>query len=170
MKKQILLKQFTHTILPSAVIAAKELTTGSEHYPNDPLALTVDIDFEKGNVKLEGDWHFMMTCNRDAEPAWFNYHTGKVCIEAGILPSSVINLADEKNDGVVFVLEGNIKDISNNVNACFGLLVLNKIAGPDKMKSGLWHICFYLYDNSNEECEIAFKLPVYVSRSELVLN
>jgi hypothetical protein len=82
----------------------------------------------------------------------------------------VINLADEKNDGVVFILKGNIKDISNNVNACFGLLVLNKIAGPDKLKAGLWHICFYLYDNSNEECEIAFKLPVYVSRSELVLN
>src|SRR5450432_2158387 len=110
MKTPLLLKTCSHSIFSPAVIAAKVSAEENHPYDNQAPSVTATIDFENGNFKLEGDWHFMMTCNKHAEPEWFNYHTSKVCIETSIYPSSIIDLSDYKNDGAVFILEGNIKD------------------------------------------------------------
>jgi hypothetical protein len=170
MKAPILLKTFSHSVVAAAfssvVIASKELTEGY----NYPASLTADIDFEHGSFSIEGDWHFMMTCNRHAEPAWFDFHKQRVSIEGSIYPGFIIDLSDDNNDGAVFILEGNIKDVNNNISACSGLLVLDKIIENNSLAVDTWNISLYLYDNSNEDCEIALKIPVFVSHAGILSN
>ncbi len=171
MKAPILLKTFIHTIFSSPVIAAKESREGSNDYENHTPSLTADINFEQGSFRVEGDWHFMMTCNKHAQPEWFDYHTRSVSIEGSIYPSFTVDLTDDNNDGAVFILEGNVKDNQNKDSACSGLLVVDRIFQHTKQFVDAWNISFYLYDNnSNEDCEIAFKIPVFVCRSNIKLN
>jgi hypothetical protein len=170
MKGPILLKKFNHVIFPSAVITAKETTAGSTDYDNHGSSLTADINFEQGTFEVKGDWHFLMTCNKHTQPEWFNYHTRSVRIDGSIYPSFTVDLNDNLNDGAVFILEGNIRDHHNTGSACSGLLILDKIAQNNNPSADTWNISFYLYDNSNEDCEIAFKIPVFAGQPNSKLN
>jgi len=60
MKQQEILRQFACSIPASAYILAElKLDEIAEHIP----LLNVNIDFENGNLKIEGDWHYMMASN-----------------------------------------------------------------------------------------------------------
>lgn len=170
MKAPILLKTFSH----SAVAAAfSSVATGTKELPegdNHRSPLTAGIDFECGRFSIEGDWHYMMTCNRHAEQASFDFHKQRVSIEGSIYPGFTIDLSDDNNDGAVFILEGNIKDINNQSSACSGLMVLDKIIENNTLAVDTWNISIYLYDNSNEDCEIALKIPVFVSHTIALSN
>jgi hypothetical protein len=164
MKAPVLLKTFNHAVFASAV-----LTGSAPENSFQPSLLTADINFEEGSFRLEGDWHFMMVSNKHAQPGWFNCHTERINIEASIYPGSSIDLSDDDNDGAVFILEGNIKD-SNNFTACSGLLVLDKLTEQHNHAGATWNISFYLYDSNNDDCEIAFKIPVAVCPADTRLN
>jgi hypothetical protein len=167
MKKPVLLKQFEYSILPSvfALAGAKKKCTVAEHLP----LMKVAIDFENGNLKLEGDWHFMMVSNKHNEPNWYNYHKGRVQIETAIYDSFTINLADPGNDGLVFPLDGTIKE-GGFLGSCSGLLVLDNVRGLNGLISDQWNISFYLYDLQFNDCEIKFKLPVYIANNDGMNN
>jgi len=167
MKAPVSLKTFTHVVYSSAVMAGKEPVQGI-HNENNASLLTADINFEQGIFRLEGDWHYMMTCNKHTEPGWFNYHQQRITIKAGICPGCSIDLLDDNNDGAVFIIEGNIKD-NNDLTACSGLLVLDKTTGNNR-DVDTWNISFYLYDNDNDDVEIAIKIPVLVYPPETRLN
>ena len=162
MKKPILLKQFGYSIQPSvfALASVKKSHIVAEHMPLMKLV----IDFENGDLKMEGDWHFMMTSNKHNESSWFDYHKGRVQIETAIYSSSVINLNDPENDGLVFPLDGHIRD-GNYIGSCSGLLVLDNARGRNGLISDQWNISVYLYDLQFNDCEIKFKLPVYTAKA-----
>ena len=164
MEVPILLKTCNHEVFTSAVIAGKELCDSAQ-----PSLLTATINFELGSFRLEGDWQFMMTANKHAQPEWSNCYSERITVDASIYPGLTIDLSDDENDGAVFILEGNIRD-NDNLAACSGLLVLDKITEGCKQAAGKWNISFYIYDNGNEDCEIAFKIPVYVFPSDSRLN
>jgi hypothetical protein len=105
MKQQKLLKRFEYSIPPSAIVSAdvKKDHIAAEHLP----LMKVAIDFENGNLKLEGYWHFLTASNVDNEANTFTYHRDRVQIETDIYPSLVVNLNDVKSDGLLFPLEGN---------------------------------------------------------------
>lgn len=130
-----------------------------------PLA-EIKFDFENGIFILEGDWHFMMAANRHAEQSWFACHRERVKIETSIFPSEVIDLADARNDGLAFALEGTLKD-GTYLSNCTGLLILENTKRRNEFAGLEWNLIFYLYDAMNNECEIRMKLPVYaVSENE----
>lgn len=160
MKKPILLKQFRYSIPPSVIALAgiKKNHIVAEHLP----LMKVAVDFENGNLKLEGDWHFMMASNKYNEAGWSDYHRGRVQIETAIYASLAIDLNDPENEGLAFSLEGTIKD-GNCLGSCSGLLVLDNARGLNGLISDQWNISFYLYDLQFNDCEIKFKLPVYTA-------
>ena len=160
MKKPILLKQFRY-VIPTSVFALARVKKNhfvAEHIP----LMKVVIDFENGDLKMEGDWHFMMTSNKHNEANWIDYHKERVQIETAIYSSLVINLNDPENDGLVFPLEGHIRD-GNSLGSCSGLLVLDNARGRNGLISDQWNISVYLYDLQFNDCEIKFKLPVYTT-------
>jgi hypothetical protein len=156
MKKQILLKQFEYSIPPSvnALTGIKRKVAG-EHLS----LMEIAIDFENGRLNLEGDWQFMMASNKQHEASWFSYHRERVKIETTIYPASAINLNDPCTDGLMFPLEGNIKD-GMYLSACSGVLIVDNVRGNDDPISNQWNISCYIYDNQIDDCEINFNLPV----------
>ncbi len=161
-----LFKQFNYCVSPAA-LPAKYSENKSACIPSS--LVNVNIDFEHENFKLEGDWQYMISSNKHAEENWFDCHKQRVSVEANIYPGLAIDLTDDKNDGLVFIIEGIIKDETNTGN-CTGLLVLDKEIAIDEPTINKWNLSFYLYDNTNSDCEIAFKLPVYGRQANNYVN
>ncbi|MEP7374273.1 MAG: hypothetical protein ABI675_12835 [Chitinophagaceae bacterium] len=158
MKKSSLLKQFNYSIPSSALVLTgmKQNHIAAEHLP----LMNVAIDFENGILKLEGDWPFMIASNKHNEASWFGHHRERVKIETTIYPAFAIDLNDPESDGLVFPLEGNIKD-GNQPGSCSGLLVIDNVRRNNGLIGNHWNISFYLYDAQFDDCEIKFKLPLY---------
>jgi hypothetical protein len=139
-------------------MAVKKNHIVAEHLP----LMKVVIDFENGNLKLEGDWLFLMASNKYNEVRCSHNHRERVQIEATIYASAPINLDDTENNALVFPLEGTIKD-ADYLTACSGLLILDSVPGFHKSTGSQWNTSFYLYDLQFDNCEIKFKLPIYTT-------
>ncbi|MFM9911175.1 MAG: hypothetical protein ACKVOW_17680 [Chitinophagaceae bacterium] len=158
MKQALLLKQFNYTIPASALALA---LVNKNHVVAEILPLmNVNIDFENGVLNLEGDWQFMIACNKHNEKNWLKYHRERVAIQVAIYADVEINLNNSYMDGLVLALEGSIKD-GNCLSSCSGMLVIDNERGNNGLLSKEWFISFYLYDLQFEDCEIKFKLPLY---------
>jgi hypothetical protein len=162
MKGQLLLKQIEYFIPASSLAMAglNENHIAAEHLP----LMKVNIDFENGVFRLEGDWQFMMASNKYNEASSFSYHRERVKIETAVYPAFAINLNDPYCDGLVLPLEGSIKD-GNYLGSCSGLLVIDNVRRSNGLISNQWNISFYLYDLQFEYCEIKFIIPVYDLRN-----
>lgn len=167
MKKQSVLKYFEYRIQPPAMTLAE---TSGKHVAIQHMPLMkVAFDFEKGKMKLEGDWHFMINANKHNETNWFTGNRERVRIDASILPVFPINFDDPATDGLMLPLEGKIND-GESIGDCSGLIVLD--AKQDNKKSGVseYRLSFYVYDLQYEYCEINFKLPVFNNLAESEIN
>ncbi|MFT3937020.1 MAG: hypothetical protein QM726_25565 [Chitinophagaceae bacterium] len=165
MQTPVLFKTFNYSIVP----ATADTQSAEEKAVTLQQALVdVNIDFEHEDFKLEGDWQYMMAANKHAEENWFNCHN-RVSIKASIYPGTTIDLTDDKNDGLVFLIEGTIKD-NENTDSCSGLLVMDKIVNDNETTLNKWNLSFYLYDSAHDDCEIAFKFPVYGKPANDLLN
>jgi hypothetical protein len=162
MAKPTLLKRLEYAI-PASAEALAEIRPGRVVTERAPV-MKVNIDFEKSSLKLEGDWQLIIASNNYHEKTWLSYHKERVKIRTSIYPGTVINLEDPKYDGLVFVLEGNIKD-GKITGSCSGLLVVENSRVDNGPLSDHWNIIFYLYDLQFDEWEIKFKLPVYINKS-----
>jgi len=167
MKQQEILRQFAYSIPASAYILSelKLNELKAEHLP----LLNVFIDFENGNLKLEGDWLYMMASNKLNKETCYTYHKERVKIKSAIFPALAINLDDPNNEGLAFAIDGKITD-SESSSACSGLMVIDNIRGSDGQPIGYWNISIYLYDIQLVDCEIKFKLPVYLVNGKIYDN
>jgi hypothetical protein len=167
MEKQILLKEFQYSIPPSSLVKAalKKNPLAVEHLS----LMHVNIDFENGRLQLEGDWKFMMASNKYNEGLEANCSRQRVKIEMFIYPATVINLNDPFSDGLIFPLEGIVKD-GNCKSSCSGMVILDNIFSNDGSISNRWNISFYIYDLEFDCYEIKFKLPYYPGKCTPYLN
>lgn len=158
MKKQLLLKKFEYVIPASALSLA---VVNRKYIPPAHLPLMkVIIDFENGQLKLEGDWQFMMTANKHNDANCLSFHRERVKIETSIYSKLVLDLDDPYSDGLVLPLEGSINDRSF-ASPCTGLLVIDNAGDSNRLISDQWAISFYLYDIQFDNSEIKFRLPLY---------
>jgi hypothetical protein len=111
----------------------------------------------------------MMAANRHNEVSCFTCHRERVKIETAICPAVIINPDDPNNDGLVFAIEGSIRD-GDCISGGSGLLVIDNIPGSNGPASGQWNISFYPYEEQTDDCEIKFKLPVYLRERNFQLN
>lgn len=161
MKTNTPLQRFEFAIMPAASLVS--LYENENHPVADHLPLMrVNIDFAKGRFLLDGDWQFLVSANIRSRSAWFSYHEGRVTVELSLFYSSVIDLSDPFSDGLVMVAEGLIND-GSSINACSGMVILDKLTHPEKSGDHGWDITFYLYDYQEDKCEIKFKLPLYLN-------
>ncbi|HMF72070.1 MAG TPA: hypothetical protein VK616_11370 [Flavitalea sp.] len=161
MQTQNIISSFEYTAVPSVTMASFVKTARRPVAGHLPLML-VKINFKDGKLILEGDWHFLVASNKHTNPYWFSLHSGRVGVVADIYPAGVIDLDDYNNDGLVFQMEGIIKD-GSSLNSCSGLIVLDKIRTSTGISTHKWDISFYLYDYEVNNCEIKLKLPVYTT-------
>lgn len=163
-----LLSRFEYSIISSPVVMPqgnlKQEYVRTLHLP----LFSIRVDFEKGMLCAEGDWHYMAAYNKRSELHWYSFYTGRVSVEARLHKAFTVNLEDNRSDGMVFPFKGKIKDGAVS-NSCSGLLVINK----DNREGGLadeWSIVLYLYDYQFDSCEIIFKLPLYIHSVNADLN
>ena len=161
MEINVRLQQFEFAIMPpTSVVQMSEYKnySGGCHLP----LMQVNIDFAKGKLLLEGDWGFMVYANKHARPEWLSHYKGRVTIDVSLYPAAAIDLLDPFNSGIVLPADGTINN-GRIVNSCSGLVILDKLSGSQKIGGHGWDIIFYLYDYHLDECEIKFKLPVYLN-------
>ena len=159
MQTENTLANFEYSVVPSKKMVSFAKTSGYLVAAGLPLLL-VKINFKNGKLSLEGDWRFLLASGRNADLYYVTFHSRRIGIEADIYPAGAIDLNDNSNDGLVFPVDGIIKDESS-LNSCSGLIVLNKIRTASGISTHKWDISFYLYDYQVDNCEIKFKLPVY---------
>ena len=140
-----------------------EMTTAKANMTN------VNIDFEKGNLFLEGDSQLVLYETRRSRLARSAFRKGRIKVNATIFPGVKAHLSDVAGSELVFSLEGLLED-GKTINTCSGLLVLNnpgtrKGIGPEK-----WHLSVYLYDNYNDKREIKLKLTMHYVTKNAELN
>jgi hypothetical protein len=143
----------------SIAIPAMPKKVNKSYSEQQPL-MKVALDFENGKLKMEGDWQYMMAAHKTNDDAWVNYNEERILVDAAIFPSFVINLSDEESDGLVFAVEGCIKDGAIN-SYCTGLLIVESIPNRTGFNEQQWNITFHLYDLQIKNCEVIFKLPIY---------
>jgi hypothetical protein len=159
MKQDHLLRNFEYSIIPAS---KKFASAGSHKYHADYLPLMqLKIDFSHGRFLLSGDWQFMIESNIHGNNNRILLHRKRVEIDLEIYPFCLIDLNDNSNDGLILSMKGTLND-GMQVSSCTGMVVFENTWVDDETKNNLWQLSFYLYDYSNENSEIKFKLPVYL--------
>lgn len=167
MKAQPLLRQLQYKSTATSLATAGNKNTKQigGHLP----LVKVNIDFEEGKLLLKGDWQYIVAANKHNADSWYMYHREQVTIHASIFEASPINLNNAENDGLMFPLEGSIKD-GSCIGNCSGLLVVDNVRNKNGQLGKQWNVTFYLYDTLYNNCEISFKLPVYQDDGKFFFN
>jgi hypothetical protein len=167
MQNPILLKQFEFSMPPAAFNLAGN--TEDMDVPQHLPVMSVRIDFENGKLMLEGDWQFLVQSNKHNSSKWLMYHSSRVQIQTSIYPETTINLSTTDADGLVFPLEGFLRD-ENGLAGTSGLLIVDNEKNTKGAMSNWWNISFYLYDYQFDVCEIKYKLPLFVNNETDEMN
>ena len=167
MKKQQLLRQFEFTI-PASSLATSGVKQNDIIRSHLPL-IVVNIDFEKGEVLLEGDWKFMMAVNRLNESSSIRKQRDRVTINTGFSSGFSVNLADDESDGLMWPLQGKIKD-GDSVSNCIGLLKLDNMRQKDGSIGTQWDISLYIYDMLFDDTEIVLRFSICILSDNTALN
>ncbi len=148
MKQQIPLRRFEYCIAgPDATATGRKIW--DKHSIEMHIRLTtIDIDFEKKNLCLEGEG---------------------IKVNTTIYPGFGIDLSDKASDGLVFSLDGTLDD-GKTISSCSGLLVLHSAMEKKDRNGSDWHLALYLYDNYNDEREIKLNLTMWPFAKNAELN
>ena len=139
MKQQIPIRRFEYFNADSA--------TPDLHF----RLMTVDIDFEKRTLSLEGV-------------------SGEfIKVFATICPGPGFRLSETGDDGLFLSLDGVLED-SKTVSSCNGLLMLHSRPEKQGWNGGEWCLVIYLCDDYNERREIRLNLPMWPVSENAVLN
>jgi hypothetical protein len=107
-----------------------------------------EIDFEKGNLALEGEG---------------------IKIKTTIYPGFSVDLSDKTNDELVFSLQGIMED-GKTINSCSGLLVLYCSTEKKARADVDWRVAVYLYDDYEGDREIKLNLTMSLLTGNPELN
>lgn len=167
MEKQLLLKRIQYSIPSTSLAWAGNIR---DHLVTEQLPLMrVQIDFEKGELELEGDWYFLMMANAYLDESWLPFHRDRVLVKTAVYPAFSIDLNDPESDGLIFPLEGTLQD-GSCLSGCSGLLVLESTRITNGVVRNQWNITCYLYDSHFDEGEIKFQMPLYISEGNKNYN
>jgi|ThiBioDrversion2_2_1062182.scaffolds.fasta_scaffold00249_108 hypothetical protein len=130
--------------------------------------LNVQIDFQNGQLLLDGNWKFIMGSNNQAEEHWFNAHSETIRLSASLFPGKAVDLADT-TAGAAFAVEGILSDRDGEIE--YSGLLLMELAKENKTPgTKCWNISLYLYNSGSDDCEIKLKWPVYTAAEFAELN
>jgi hypothetical protein len=153
------LRQFHYSVSSSA------LAVSEENYPDQQVdqrpLLNVVIDFEKGDLLVEGFYTFIMAFNQQCQLHRYRPDAERLKIIASILPACTLDLEDPQINGTVCNLKGIISDEYSR-SLCSGLLVIDTIGEKVGLYQQQWNIKLFIYDIQFDNCELQFKLPLFL--------
>jgi hypothetical protein len=171
MEHQQLLRSFEYSILHSEDVSPRKsfFRRDKDRASASTPLVTVRIDFEHGNFFLEGSWKFMMASNKNVRQSRAARKRERVRVKSALYPSLPLDLADENNENFFFTLDGVIQDDAM-LSSCSGMLIVQQIRYTDGGLTGEWMLTFYLYDVTENGCEIKFNLPMLPEQHYTGLN
>ena len=154
-----MLRQFHYSVASSALAISEEkyLNQRADHRP----LLNVAIDFERGDLTLDGCYAFMMAFNQQDQLHRCRSKAGRLKINVVLHPACTLDLHDPLSNGTVCTLKGIISDESCK-SLCSGLLVIDTIGEKVGLYKEQWNIGLFLYDIQFDNCELHFKLPLFL--------
>ncbi|HJW17376.1 MAG TPA: hypothetical protein VJ499_09650 [Flavisolibacter sp.] len=152
------LRQFHYSVSSSALAVSDNYI--DQQADLRPL-LNVVIDFEKGDLKLEGYYSFIMAFNQHYQLHRYRPKAERLNISASMHPACALDLQDPLSNGTVCTIKGIISD-EQCVSLCSGLLVIDTIGEKVGLYQEQWNIKLFLYDIQFDNCELQFKLPLFL--------
>jgi hypothetical protein len=148
--------------------------------------MTMDIDFEKRTLSLEGiskPGHGRQGSRQTVRGQGRDQRSGQrksqhaqsgpdgefVKVFATICPGPGFQLSETGDDGLFLSLDGVLED-SKTISSCNGLLMLHCRAEKQGWNGGEWSLVIYLCDDYNERREIRLNLPMWPVSENAVLN
>jgi hypothetical protein len=184
MKQQIPIRRFEyfnaeHVIAGGAMTAPGSGTSAApaSGAPANPSSvtpdlnfrlMTMDIDFEKRTLSLEGISK-PGTGRRKQRRARSGPDGEFIKVFATICPGPGFHLSETADDGLFLSLDGVLED-SKTISSCNGLLMLHCRAEKQGWNGGEWCLVIYLCDDYNERREIRLNLPMWPVSENAVLN
>jgi hypothetical protein len=153
------LRRFQYSVSSSA-LAVLEENLPEQHSDRRPL-LNVVIDFEKGDLSLDGCYAFIMAFNQQDRLQRRRPKAERLKIHAALHPACSLDLHDPLSNGTVCTLKGIISD-EHCRSLCSGLLVIDTMGEKLGLYQEQWNIKFFLYDIQFDNCELQFKLPLFL--------
>ncbi|RYZ49930.1 MAG: hypothetical protein EOP49_15130 [Sphingobacteriales bacterium] len=167
--KQILPLRTIEYNVPSPAESARSLSAGTRIQQEQAANLLhVQIDFQTGQLQLEGNWDFIMGANRQAEQHWLGFHCERVRLTAALFPGEAIDLAG-LTTGAAFAVEGKLFDQDGEVDYS-GLLLMDPAKENKSTGTKSWNVSLYLYNSESDDCEIKLKWPIYPAAMFADLN
>ena len=157
MENNLTLRQYEYSIpvLPLAQPATgKKVNNRPEKHSS---LIKVTIDFEFGNLLIEGEWQSLIAGNGNNDLSCYNSFKENVFLRASLQPAFPVSLDCNANDGLALTVEGQIED-KDQLSDCTGLLVLEK-----NVTDLHWTIKMYLYEIESPNWEIKMTIPLYVN-------
>jgi hypothetical protein len=153
------LRQFHYSVSSSALAVSDEnyLEQRADYRP----LLNVAIDFEKGDISLDGCYAFIMAFNQQDQLNRRRPKAERLKLKVSLQPASALDLDDPLINGTVCTLKGIISD-EHCRSLCSGLLVIDTIGEKVGLYKEQWNIRLFLYDIQFDNCELQFKLPLFL--------
>jgi hypothetical protein len=161
MKKMLPLRSIDYNV-PLAARSTRHVAADGEFGQEQPSGLlNVKIDFQSGQLRLEGNWNFIMSSNRYAEKHWFNLHGERVKFNGTVFPGHAVELSDAKT-GAAFAVEGFLSDADEEATTEYtGLLLLDPAKTNNTPGTVCWNLNLYLYNSDADDCEIKLSWSFY---------
>lgn len=168
MKQMLPLRTIEYSV-PIAARSTRHVAADGELGPEQPTNLLyVQIDFQSGQLQLEGNWQFIMSSNSKSEKHWFGLHQERIRFNAAVFPGQAIDLGEAKT-GAAFAVEGILSD-GNNETEYTGLLLLDPVKSSKTPGAVCWKLNLYLYNSESDDCEIKLGWMFYPSTESAELN
>lgn len=171
MKQQIPLRRFEYCIADAGATAKDRQGSDSHSIDTDDThfrLVSVDIDFEKRNLSLEG-----ISLMPDGSQRLRRTRSGaddeRIMVNATICPGSGVYLSDNSDDGFVLSLKGFLED-SKTINSCSGSLMLYFVPEKNGGDGGEWCLAVSLCDDNDDRRAIRLHLEMWAPVEHAELN
>jgi len=159
MKRMLPLRSVDYKVPEATKSIRRVAADGESGQELPPDLLNVKIDFQSGQLRLDGNWNFIISTNRYAEKHWFNLHGERITFNGTVFPGHAVELSDAKT-GAAFAVEGFLSD-ADTATEYTGLLLLDPAKTNKTPGTVCWNLSIYLYNSGSDDCEIKLGWSFY---------
>jgi hypothetical protein len=168
MKQQIPIRRFEYCTPEGGITTGARAVPDSRLFDIDFRLMTMDIDFERRTLSLEGISR-PVNDRRKKRRARSGPDGEFIKVFATICPGPGASLSGTDEDGLILSLDGVLED-SKTISSCNGLLTLQCAAEKPGWNGGEWRLTVYVYDDYNDQREINLNLTMWPLSENAGLN
>lgn len=155
-----LLHQFEYTVPPSSLSISGPAQRSFKAMADHANLLRVIVDFEAGEVIIEGDRKFILQTSAGNRDNVLSSSTERIIIQANLSSFKPLDLDDVNSVAFIFPLDGCIED-GDTVRTCTGMVAVDHVLNDLNNEIQNSFISIYIYDMESDDNEIMFRFPAY---------